>query len=185
VSLVFVSIGSNLGDRVRLVREAVRRLGGAGDIRVVDTSRLYETEPWERPPGQVPDRSTWFLNCVVALETTLAPRDLLDRVQAIEAALGRTRDPGQTPEAQRFVPRALDIDILLYENQVISVADDLHIPHLLLHERAFVLRPLADLAPELEHPTLYRTIRQLVADLEDIHEVRVADLPPGWLEESP
>jgi 2-amino-4-hydroxy-6-hydroxymethyldihydropteridine diphosphokinase len=185
VSLVFVSIGSNLGDRLGLVREAVRRLVGAGDIRVVQTSRLYETEPWERTPGQIPDRSDWFLNCVVALETTLPPRALLERMQAIETALGRTRDPGQTPEAERFAPRALDIDILLYENQVISVADDLHIPHLLMHERAFVLRPLADLAPELEHPTLYRTIGQLMTELEDAHEVRVVDLPRRWLEESP
>ena len=183
MSLVFVSIGSNLGDRLRLVREAMRRIASAGDIRVVETSRLYETEPWERAPGQLPDRSDWFLNCVVAIETTLPPRTLLERVQAIEAALGRTRDPGQTPEAQRFVPRPLDIDILLYGNQIVSVSDDLHIPHLLMHERAFVLRPLADLAPELEHPTLYRTIRELCAELEDTHEVRIADVPPEWFEQ--
>ena len=182
MSLVFVSIGSNLGDRLRLVQEAVRRLAAAVDIRVVETSRLYETEPWERAPGQIPDRSDWFLNCVVAIETTLPPRALLERVQAIEAALGRIREPGQSPEGERFVPRPLDIDILLYENQIISVADDLHIPHLLMHERAFVLRPLADLAPELEHPTLYRTMRELMAEFEDAHEVRIADVPPEWFE---
>ena len=166
MGLVFVSIGSNLGDRLGLLREAVRRLAAAGDIRVVEASRLYETEPWEGVPGQLPDRSDWFLNCVVAIETVL----------------GRTREPGQTPEAERFVPRPLDIDILLYENQIISVSDDLHIPHLLMHERAFVLRPLADLAPELVHPTLYRTIRELVAELEDTHEVRIADVPSEWFE---
>lgn len=182
MGLVFVSIGSNLGDRLGLVREAVRRLAAAGDIRVVEASRLYETEPWERVPGQLPDRSDWFLNCVVAIETTLAPRALLERVQAIETVLGRTRERGQTPEAERFVPRPLDIDILLYGDQIISVSDDLHIPHLLMHERAFVLRPLADLAPELVHPTLYRTIRELVAELEDTHEVRIADVPPEWFE---
>ena len=182
MGLVFVSIGSNLGDRLGLLREAVRRLAAAGDIRVVEASRLYETEPWEGVPGQLPDRSDWFLNCVVAIETTLAPRALLERVQAIETVLGRTREPGQTPEAERFVPRPLDIDILLYENQIISVSDDLHIPHLLMHERAFVLRPLADLAPELVHPTLYRTIRELVEELEDTHEVRIADVPSEWFE---
>ena len=182
MGLVFVSIGSNLGDRLGLVREAVRRLAAAGDIRVVEASRLYETEPWERVPGQLPDRSDWFLNCVVAIETTLAPRALLERVQAIETVLGRTREPGQTPEAERFVPRPLDIDILLYENQIISVSDDLHIPHLLMHERAFVLRPLADLAPALVHPTLYRTIRELFEELEDPHAVRIADVPPEWFE---
>ena len=182
MSQAFLSIGSNLGERLQLLRDAMRRLIASGDIRVVETSRLYETEPWEREPGQPPDRGDWFLNCVIAIETTLSPPALLERVQAIERALGRTRDPGQTPEAQRFLPRPLDIDILLYEDQVISVSDDLHIPHLLLHERGFVLRPLADLAPQLEHPTLYRTIRELVAELEDAHEVKVADFPPEWFE---
>ncbi len=180
---VFLSIGSNLGDRLGTLREALRRLTAAGDIRLVETSRLYEAEPWEREPGRPEDRAGWFLNCVVAIETSLPPRALLDRVLAIEAALGRGRDPSQTPEARRFAPRTLDIDILLYDDQVISASDDLHIPHLLMHERGFVLRPLADLAPELTHPTLYRTIRQLVEELEDAHEVRVAECPPEWLEQ--
>lgn len=182
MSQVFLSIGSNLGDRLALMREAVRRLIASEGIRVVEASRLYETEPWEREPGRPDDRGDWFLNCVIAVETTLPPRALLERVQAIEAALGRTRDPRQTPEERRFVLRPLDIDILLYENQVISVSDDLHIPHLHLHERGFVLRPLADLAPELEHPTFYRTIRELAKELEDTHEVRAADFPAEWFE---
>jgi 2-amino-4-hydroxy-6-hydroxymethyldihydropteridine diphosphokinase len=181
----FLGIGSNLGDRVGVLREAVRRLDVPGEIRLVETSRLYEAEPWESEPGQLPDRSEWYLNCVVAVETSLSPRALLERVQAIEAALGRTRDASLTPEARRFLPRPLDIDILLYGSEVISVSDDLHIPHLLLHERAFVLRPLADLAPELEHPTLYRAIRELALELTDTHEVRVADLPPEWFEPPP
>jgi 2-amino-4-hydroxy-6-hydroxymethyldihydropteridine diphosphokinase len=178
----FLSLGSNLGDRLEILREALRRLTAAGDIRLVEASRLYEAEPWEREPGQPEDRADWFLNCVVAIETSLLPRALLDRVVAIEAALGRSRDPSQTPEARRFAPRSLDIDVLLYANEVISASDDLQIPHLLMHERAFVLRPLAELAPELTHPTLYRTIRQLVEDLEDTHEVSVADLPREWFE---
>lgn len=182
MSLVFLSIGSNLGNRLELMREALRRLTAARDIRVTQTSRIYETEPWETEPGQLPDRRDWFLNCVVAIETSLSPRALLEQVQAIETALGRTRDPHQTPEARRFSPRPVDIDILLYENRVISVSDDLHIPHLLMHERGFVLRPLADLAPELEHPTLYRTVRELVEELEDAHEVKIADLPREWFE---
>ena len=81
---------------------------------------------------------------------------LLDHLQAIETALGRTRTAGLTPEAQRFTPRTVDIDIIFYGDEVISVPDDLHVPHLLAAERAFVLRPLADIAPELTHPTLYR-----------------------------
>ncbi|HEY7252970.1 MAG TPA: 2-amino-4-hydroxy-6-hydroxymethyldihydropteridine diphosphokinase, partial [Methylomirabilota bacterium] len=88
-----------------------------------------------------------------------------------------------TPEAQRFEPRTLDIDILLYDDRVISGPEHLHIPHLLMHERRFVLRPLADLAPDLEHPVLYQTIRELLDTLDDEHEVLVSDLPRRWFDE--
>jgi 2-amino-4-hydroxy-6-hydroxymethyldihydropteridine diphosphokinase len=178
----FLSMGSNLGDRLALLRESLRQLGASTGIRVLAASGLYETEPWERPPAGAADRTGWFLNCVVDIETDLAPAALLERLQAIEATLGRTRDPAQTPEAQRFEPRPLDIDILLYGDRVISVSDDLHIPHLLLHERAFVLRPLADLAPELVHPTLYRTMRELAEELDDRHVVHPGERAPRWFE---
>jgi 2-amino-4-hydroxy-6-hydroxymethyldihydropteridine diphosphokinase len=180
---VFLSVGSNLGDRIGLLRDALHRLMTSEGVRVLRTSRLYETEPWESEPGRVPERGEWFLNCVVAVETTLTPASLLERVQSIESALGRTRDLTQTPEARRFAARTVDIDILLYDHDVISTPDELHVPHLLMHERAFVLRPLADLAPELEHPTLYRTIRELAAELEDPHQVVLAEFPPEWFEQ--
>jgi 2-amino-4-hydroxy-6-hydroxymethyldihydropteridine diphosphokinase len=179
---VFLSLGSNLGDRVAFLREAVRQLAATGTISVVELSPLYETEPWEHEPGQVPDHAQWFLNCVAAVETTLPPPALLTRVQEIEGALGRLRDSSQTPEASRFAARHIDIDILLYDDRVVSVSEELHIPHLLMHERAFVLRPLADLAPGLEHPTLYQTIRELETDLDDSHTVRLAAFPADWLE---
>ena len=115
------------------------------------------------------------------IETALPPEPLLQHLQAIETALGRTRPPG-TPEAGRFAPRSVDIDILFYDDRVISVSDALHVPHLLLHERAFVLRPLVDLAPEFEHPILYRTVRELLDELEDEHEVRPGDFPPRWFD---
>jgi len=103
-------------------------------------------------------------------------------VQAIEEALGRVR-PAGTPETRRFTPRTLDIDILFYGDEVISGPDDLHVPHLLLAERAFVLRPLADVAPDLEHPTLYATVRELLAELADEHTVRPGAYPARWFED--
>jgi 2-amino-4-hydroxy-6-hydroxymethyldihydropteridine diphosphokinase len=179
---VFLSLGSNLGDRLEALRSAIHALRRTTGIMFVTASPLYETEPWEAEPGRLENERTWYLNCVVEIDTTLGTSELLARLQAIEDALGQSRLPG-TPEARRFAPRTLDIDILLYGERVISVPDELHVPHLLLHERAFVLRPLADLAPELEHPTLYRTVRELLGDLDDEHEVRPSPLSPRWFED--
>jgi 2-amino-4-hydroxy-6-hydroxymethyldihydropteridine diphosphokinase len=178
---VFLSLGSNLGDRLALLRAAVARLRESG-LSVVAASPLYESEPWEEEPGQTEIERPWFLNCVVAVDTTLSPRELLGRVQAVETALGRTRLPGLTPEARRFTARTLDIDIIFYGEEVISAPDDLHVPHLLAAERAFVLRPLADIAPDFTHPTLYRPVRELLGELTDEHEVRRGPYPTDWLE---
>ncbi|MBI2154995.1 MAG: 2-amino-4-hydroxy-6-hydroxymethyldihydropteridine diphosphokinase [Candidatus Rokubacteria bacterium] len=176
---VFLSIGSNLGDRLELLRGALECLRVTAGIRLLEVSRVYETEPWESAPGQIVNRAGWFLNCVAAIETSLPPAALLARVQDIEGSLGRVRS-GASQEAGRYEPRTLDIDILLYGEEVLSASDDLHIPHLLMHERGFVLKPLADLAPELEHPVLYQTVRELLAASEDEHQVVPADLPSRW-----
>lgn len=179
---VFLGLGSNAGDRrLAFLRAAYRELEAMRELRLLDTSPLYETEPWEREPGAGTGEQHWHLNCVVAIETALPPGQLLARVQAIETALERQRPPG-TPETRRFAPHTMDIDILLYEDQVLSVPDDLHIPHLLLHEREFVLRPLADIAPDLQHPVLYQTIRELLEELRGEHEVRPAPYPRRWFE---
>jgi 2-amino-4-hydroxy-6-hydroxymethyldihydropteridine diphosphokinase len=164
---VFLSVGSNMGDRVALLREAVIRLRSLPEVEFLDASPLYWTEPWERQPGQSRhSQESWFFNCVIAIETTLDPPALLEHVQDVERGLGRTRGAG-TLETQRYEPRPLDIDILLYDDRVISGPDHLHIPHLLMHERAFVLRPLADLAPELEHPLHYPSNPPLLEALPD------------------
>ena len=177
---VYLGLGSNVGDRAATLRSAIHRLRESGEIRVVSVSLLYETEPWEAEMGRTAGERTWHLNCAIAVETELAPRALLDRLHAVEDALGRTR-AGGTPEAQRFNPRTVDIDILFYGERVVSVPDELHIPHLLLHERAFVLRPLAEIAPDLRHPTVYRTVREMLAEVEDDHAVEAADYPEEWL----
>ena len=87
-----------------------------------------------------------------------------------------------TPEDRRYQRRPLDIDILCYGETVVSATEQLSIPHLLMHERAFVLRPLADLAPDWEHPTLHQTVQELLAGLDDEHEVQMAELPRRWYE---
>jgi len=179
VTRVYLSLGSNVGDRLAVLRAAVQRLHGISTVQFLDASPLYDAEPWEIEPGQTASEQRWYLNCVVAIETSLAPRALLTELQTIEMSLGRTRPPG-TPEVQRFASRTLDIDILFYGNQVLSVGDDLQIPHLLLAERGFVLRPLADLAPELEHPALYRSVRELLVELVDEHDVRPGQYPARW-----
>jgi 2-amino-4-hydroxy-6-hydroxymethyldihydropteridine diphosphokinase len=182
VTRVYLSLGSNLGDRLALLRTAVQRLRESADLDLVTASPLYESEPWEEEPGRSGSEQRWYLNCVVAVDTPLPPRALLERLRGIENALGRVR-PSGTPEARRFAPRTVDIDILFYGDEVISGPDDLHVPHLLLAERAFVLRPLSDLAPDLEHPTLYATVRELLEELADEHTVKPGAYPARWFEE--
>lgn len=178
---VFLSVGSNLGDRIECLRGAIDLLRGMPEVEFLDASALYRTEPWEQHPGQQADEDAWFVNCVVSIETTLDPMALLARIQEVETQLGRRRGPG-TPEDHRYEPRPLDIDILLYGDLVISGPDRLQIPHLLMHERRFVLEPLAEVAPDIEHPVLYRTIRELLEALEDEHRVAGVDLPRRWFE---
>jgi 2-amino-4-hydroxy-6-hydroxymethyldihydropteridine diphosphokinase len=182
VTRAYLSLGSNVGDRLALLRAAVQRLRDAADVELVTASPLYESEPWEEEPGRTGSEQRWYLNCVVAVDTPLPPRALLDRLHGIEDALGRVR-PAGTPEARRFAPRTLDIDILFYGEEVISGPDDVQVPHLLLAERAFVLRPLADVAPDLSHPTLYATVRELLDTLADDHTVRPGGYSARWFEE--
>lgn len=145
---VYLSLGSNLGDREGYLRRAIALVGAAG-VRVLRVSSLYETEPLE-VHGQ-----PWFLNLVVEAETELFPKQLLGRLQKVELDLGRRRT---RPKG----PRPIDIDILLYGRSVIEGAE-LTVPHPRLAERRFVLEPLAELAPELRHPVNHRTIGELLA----------------------
>ncbi|HEX8814948.1 MAG TPA: 2-amino-4-hydroxy-6-hydroxymethyldihydropteridine diphosphokinase [Terriglobales bacterium] len=142
---VYLSLGSNLGDRIANLRTAIDRLAALGEANAV--SSFYETEPLE-----VADQP-WFVNCVVELKTDLKPVQLLAELLEIERQMGRRRDGKKGP-------RIIDLDILLYGSSVIRT-NGLSIPHSAMHERRFVLEPLDEIAPAALHPVLKQSIREL------------------------
>jgi 2-amino-4-hydroxy-6-hydroxymethyldihydropteridine diphosphokinase len=144
---VYLSLGSNLGDREGNLRAAIERLRELGEVSAV--SSFYETEPVEMT------NQPWFLNCAVAMETERMPKQLLSAVLGIERSLGRNRKKTQ-PKG----PRTLDIDIILFGNSVIEMPG-LRVPHPAMAERRFVLEPLAEIAAEVRHPVLKKTMREL------------------------
>lgn len=160
----WIALGSNVGDRLGHLRFAVRALAQLGTVGA--TSQVYETAPM-----YVADQPV-FLNAVVELDTQLTPLQVLEGLHAIERKRGRKRD-----EAVRFGPRTLDLDLLLYGQATIDI-EGLCVPHPRLLERGFVLVPLAEIAPDLVHPTAHVRIADALASLgaEDIVPLRGARL---------
>jgi 2-amino-4-hydroxy-6-hydroxymethyldihydropteridine diphosphokinase len=152
--LVYLGLGSNLGDRRAHLEAAIAQLARLGAIKA--QSSVYETEPVEMAPPS--GTHSWFLNCAVALETELMPRQLMARLLGIERGLGRKRERAAEPGKKQ--PRTIDLDILLFGNSVIETAG-LTVPHPGMHQRRFVLEPLAEIAPEARHPVFKRTMREL------------------------
>lgn len=147
---MYIALGANLGDRKNTIREAVRRIGELGTVEAV--SPLYETPAWPDPTA-----APAYLNGALRLRTRQAPLAVLHDLLAIERELGRTRS---LPNA----PRTIDLDVLL-AGALIVHSSELTLPHPRLHDRAFVLVPLAAIDPTIIHPVLGRTIEQLVTDL--------------------
>lgn len=143
-----IGFGSNLGDRSATIRAAADELRAAPGVQSVRRSSMHETDPVGGPPGQPA-----YLNAAAVVETTLSPRELLDRLLEIERQLGRQR-------RERWGPRTIDLDLLLYDDRVID-EPGLTVPHPRMHERRFVLEPLVEIAPDMIHPVLRATVREL------------------------
>jgi len=149
--ICFLGLGSNLGNRRENIFKAMALLMNTQDLKILESSAIIETAPYGRIDQ--PD----FLNSVIKIETKLGPRNLLSRCLEIEKEMKRVR-------TEKWEPRIIDIDILLCEDLIID-EKNLCIPHQDLHNRLFVLKPLCQIAAELEHPVLKRTIKELLSEL--------------------
>jgi 2-amino-4-hydroxy-6-hydroxymethyldihydropteridine diphosphokinase len=154
---VYLSLGSNLGDRAVHIEQALTRLHEEG-VRIVRRSSFYQTEPVELK------QQGWFLNIAVEAQTELMPRQLLRVIRYIEREMGRKR-------IVRSGPRTVDIDILLFGTEIVNAAE-LEIPHPRMTERRFVLVPMAEIAPALRHPVMRLTMTELLAATNDRSQVR-------------
>ena len=155
MKLVYLSLGSNKGDRVGYIQQATRLLDETDGISLVRTSAFYETEPWEA------DTNGWFVNAVIEIKCDHSSSELLKIISTSEAQLGRNRS------VEGFYgDRTIDIDILFFGDEVIS-NEDLVIPHKHFHKRAFTLVPMLELAPDFVHPQFKKTVAELHDELEN------------------
>lgn len=156
--LAYIGIGSNLGDRKALCHRAIESIGDFRGTTVTATSSFYESEPLELPS------QNWFINCVIGIKTELLPEELLSACQEVETLMGRKR-------TVRYGPRTIDLDILFFGHTVLN-SSRLVLPHPKLHLRRFVLMPLSEIAPSLNHPVYHQTVANLLTRVSDKHRIR-------------
>ena len=150
--IVYISAGSNMGNRLQNCRQGITALKRSGDSRIVAQSRVYMTEPVDY------EDQDWFINLVVKLETTNTPFELLDTIKSVQRAAGRRRD------VIRFGPRVLDLDIIFFDDLILD-SDRLVVPHPRMHQRRFVLKPICDIDPTIVHPVLKKDMQTLLDGL--------------------
>jgi 2-amino-4-hydroxy-6-hydroxymethyldihydropteridine diphosphokinase len=150
--IAYVGLGANLGNPQQQLREALERLNAAEEVEVTRVSTFY------RNPPLGPEDQPWYVNAVARVRTRLGPEELLRLLQQLEAGLGRVR-------GERWGPRVIDLDLLLYNGEVIFVPD-LVVPHPEMHRRVFVLVPLAEIAPRAWHPVLQKSAEDLLGELD-------------------
>ncbi len=154
MAIVYLSLGSNLGDRLSYIQQATSLLGSNDKINIVTTSSFYETEPWKM------GTTNWFANAVVQITTSYTPEELLSECKKIESLLGRK------PNGSGYSDRTIDIDIIFYDNLILNTPE-LTIPHKLFHHRAFVLVPMLEIAQDFVHPFFGVTVSKLYDQLEN------------------
>ena len=155
MAIVYLSLGSNLGDRIGYLQQSTSLLSAHPDINIISTSSFYESEPWQM------NSENWFVNAIVQLSTTLSPLDLLSECQRIENQLGRKRNADS-----RYIDRTIDIDIIFYDNIIINTPT-LTIPHKHFHRRVFMLIPMLEIAPDFVHPFFGKTVENLYEAIDE------------------
>jgi len=161
-TFAFISVGSNIGDKRAQCESGIRKITHPRISQLIERSPCYRTEP----VGYV--EQDWFINAVIKISTRLDPYELLDQLKQIE------RDAGRTDTGTRFGPRCLDLDILLYGDDIVET-DRLVVPHPRMHKRRFVLLPFCDIDPHIVHPVLGKTIHSLLADLPMDEQIVLED----------
>lgn len=157
MAIAYLSLGSNLGDRVGFVQHATSILSSNPEINIVATSSLYETEPWQMTS------ENWFVNAVIQISTTLEPETLLAECKRIEQSLGRIKNPD---EKGGYKDRTVDIDIIFYDKKIMKT-EELTLPHPLFHKRVFMLVPMLEIAGDFVHPVFDKTVEQLYDEIEN------------------
>lgn len=156
-NLAYIGIGSNLGDKARNCREAIERIGAAGENKLVGRSSLYRTEPWGN------EEQDWFVNAVIAIRTSFDPDGLLQHLKNVEEQLKKKKE-------ERWGPRNIDLDILFFNDEILKTPG-LTVPHPFLHLRRFVLVPLQEICPDFIHPQLKLSVGELLERTNDEKKV--------------